>query len=141
RGLNAHDAAHAFERGRSILTHARPHVGRAVVVTLDLVDFFDATSALRIEKFFLYAGWNRAAAELLTRLTTDEGKLPQGAPTSPRLSNLVNRPMDAAMAMMMARTRGEAAFGRNPRTGEPLRKRQARNPATGELITRNVPAL
>ncbi len=48
-------------------------------------------------------GWNAAAAELLTRLVTHEGGLPQGAPTSPRLANLVNYALDAHLTRYASR--------------------------------------
>ena len=57
-----------------------------MVVKLDLRDFFPSTLAARIEWYFRRIGWNAEAAALLTRWTTVEGGLPQGAPTSPRLS-------------------------------------------------------
>lgn len=92
--LNAHDAAHAYEHGRSIATNAAHHVGKSVVIRLDIKDFFAATSAKRVETYFRRIGWNRKASKVLTRMTTHEGGLPQGAPTSPRLANLVNRSLD-----------------------------------------------
>lgn len=93
--LRAHPAATGFERGRSIVTNALPHVGRDIVVRMDIRDFFESTSAKRVEQYFRKIGWNRDAAALLTRLTTHHGSLPQGAPTSPRLANLVNHGVDA----------------------------------------------
>jgi retron-type reverse transcriptase len=102
RGLRAHDAAHGFERGRSIVTNARIHCGQEVVVRMDLVDFFPSTRARRVHRYFRRIGWNRSAARLLTRLCTHEGGLPQGAPTSPRLSNLVNYRLDARIAGKVA---------------------------------------
>ena len=101
RGLRAHDAAHGFERGRSIVTNARVHCGQEVVIRMDLVDFFPSTRARRVHEYFRRIGWNRPAARLLTRLCTHEGGLPQGAPTSPRLSNLVNYRLDARIAGMV----------------------------------------
>ncbi len=105
RGLRAHPAACAYERGRSITNNAAPHVGRAVVVKLDVVDFFPATHADRIERYFRRIGWNREAARLLTKLTTYQDGLPQGAPTSPRLSNLVNFSIDVRLERLAARRR------------------------------------
>ena len=96
--LPVHPAATGFRRGESIVSHARRHQGQAVVMHLDLVDFFPSTSAKRIEKYFLAIGWNREAAKLLTKLCTYGGGLPQGAPTSPILSNLVNYRLDARIA-------------------------------------------
>ncbi len=96
--LRCHPCATGFERGHSIVTNALPHTGRAVVVRLDLRDFFGSTTARRVEHYFRAIGWNARAAALLTRLCTWDGCLPQGAPTSPRLSNLLNWRMDARLA-------------------------------------------
>lgn len=96
--LRVHRCATGFERGRSIVDNARPHVGRAVVVKMDVVDFFPSTSAERVERYFRRIGWNKHAARELVRLVTLDGGLPQGAPTSPRLSNLVNHGLDARIA-------------------------------------------
>jgi len=96
--LDSHPAANGFERGRSVVTNALPHVGKAVVVRLDLRDFFTSTKARRVGEWLGRIGWNREASDLLVRLCTHYGGLPQGAPTSPRLSNLVNYRLDARLS-------------------------------------------
>lgn len=92
-----HPAAVAYQRGKSTADHAWAHAGAAVIVTADVRDFFPSTAAHRVE-----AWWRERVdddtARLLTQLTTDRGGLPQGAPTSPGLSNLVNRELDARLA-------------------------------------------
>ncbi|MHC4949226.1 MAG: reverse transcriptase family protein, partial [Planctomycetota bacterium] len=98
--LVAHPAATGFERGQSIVTNARRHAGRAVVVRLDIVDFFPSTTARRVHDFFRRVGWSREAARRLTDLCTRDGGLPQGAPTSPRLANLVNYRLDTRLARL-----------------------------------------
>jgi len=100
--LRAHPHAVGFERGHSIVTNAVCHVGQAVVAKIDIVDFFSTTTAKRVEAYFRHIGWNREAAELLVKLCTHEGSLPQGAPTSPRLSNLVNYGVDAQLKALAA---------------------------------------
>ncbi|HEV3255465.1 MAG TPA: reverse transcriptase domain-containing protein [Gemmataceae bacterium] len=100
RRLRCHPAVTGFQRGESIVTHARRHVGRAVLVRLDLKDFFPSTGAGRVYRYLRKIGWNRPAARLLTRICTHRGGLPQGAPTSPRLSNLVNYRLDCRLAAM-----------------------------------------
>ena len=103
--LPAHPAAQGFERGRSIVTNAAVHQDPAVLVKLDVEDFFGTTRTARIRRYWRVIGWDREAAAVLTRLTTHVGGLPQGAPTSPRLSNLVNVRLDARLAGI-ARSRG-----------------------------------
>jgi RNA-directed DNA polymerase len=96
-GEEPHPAALAYRPGRSIADHAWAHAGAAWVVTADVADFFPATAAWRVGRWWdgrVDADESRA----LTRLTTDRGGLPQGAPTSPALSNLVNRELDERLA-------------------------------------------
>jgi hypothetical protein len=105
--LRSHPAAHGFERGRSIVTAALPHARRAVVLRMDVRDFFPSTKAERVSSYFRKVGWGAEAAALLAKLCTHRGGLPQGAPTSPRLSNLVNFRLDARLAAL-ARAHGAA---------------------------------
>jgi hypothetical protein len=95
--LSAHPRAHGFERGKSTVTGALPHERKRVVLRMDLRDFFGSIKSARVRDYFARAGWDADAAQLLTRLCTHEGALPQGAPTSPRLSNLVNFRVDARL--------------------------------------------
>lgn len=97
RRLHSHPSVTGFERRHSIVTNARCHAGQAVVARMDLRNFFPSTSARRVETYFRQIGWNAEAAGLLTRLCTHKGALPQGAPTSPRLANVVNYRMDARL--------------------------------------------
>ena len=96
--LTVHPAVTGFENRQSIVHNANRHVGQKVVLKMDVEDFFPSTTAERITKYFQRVGWNREAAELLTKLTTYENGLPQGAPMSPRRSNLVNRRLDTRIA-------------------------------------------
>ncbi len=100
--LKVHPAAKGFRRGESIVTHAKLHVGQAVLVRIDIRDFFPSTSGQRLHTYFRKIGWSWFAANLLVELTTrwtrGRRRLPQGAPTSPILSNLVNYRMDARLA-------------------------------------------
>jgi len=101
--LSAHPRAHGFERGRSTVTGALPHARKSVLIRMDVRDFFGATKAARVRDYFARTGWDSEAAELLTRICTHEGSLPQGAPTSPRLSNLVNYKLDARLDALARR--------------------------------------
>jgi RNA-directed DNA polymerase len=96
-GLRAHPAAMGFEAGRSIVTNALPHAGAAVVVRMDIRDFFPSTESPRLHAYFRGIGWDSEVVDQLVKLTTWNGGLPQGAPTSPRLSNLLNYLMDARL--------------------------------------------
>jgi RNA-directed DNA polymerase len=92
--------------GRSTKTNARRHCRQPVVVALDIKNFFGSVTNRQIA-----AVWRRdfgASSEvawLLTRLTTYSGHLPQGAPTSTALANLVITPI-AAEIHNKCRSRG-----------------------------------
>lgn len=100
RRLSAHESAHGFEQGRSIVTNAQQHANKDLVISADLRDFFTNTRSGRIQAYFTFNGWTPEAVDILTRLTTWNGGLPQGAPTSPRLANLVNHAMDARLSAL-----------------------------------------
>ncbi|MCA8831937.1 reverse transcriptase domain-containing protein [Hymenobacter pini] len=85
------EAAHGFVPGRNVLTNAQPHAGRRFVLNLDLKDFFSSTRVGRVLKVLQLAPFNlpKEAAHLIANLCCDQGSLPQGAPTSPLLTNVV----------------------------------------------------
>lgn len=95
--LHAHPAATGFENTHSIVTNALAHVGAEVVLRMDIINFFGCTEADRVRAWLYAIGWGQEAADLLIRLCTHDGCLPQGAPTSPRLSNLVNYELDGRL--------------------------------------------
>ncbi|MEM9070116.1 MAG: reverse transcriptase family protein [Myxococcota bacterium] len=114
--LTLHDAAHGFVGGRSTVTCAKPHQGRDVVVNLDLKDFFPSVTFPRVRGLFEMVGYSPAAATILALLCTESPRrravydgttyevaigdraLPQGACTSPALSNLVAKRLDSRLA-------------------------------------------
>lgn len=118
-----HDAAHGFAPERSILTNARNHVGRDVVINLDLKDFFPTLTYARVKGLFEALGYAEAVAIPLALLCTEpdvdevtlDGErhfiadgprlLPQGAPTSPAITNLICRKLDRRL-MGLSRTLG-----------------------------------
>ncbi|MCK6474270.1 MAG: reverse transcriptase family protein [Planctomycetes bacterium] len=104
--LRVHPAAYGFVKGRSSIDNACKHAGQALVLTMDVIDFFSNTRAERIEAHLRRVGWNAEAAALLTRLMTHDGGLPQGAPTSPALSNIVNFTLDHRLARFVERHGG-----------------------------------
>jgi RNA-directed DNA polymerase len=66
-----HDAAHGFRPGRSITTFAAPHVGRAIVLKMDLRDFFISITGARVSAIFFTAGYPEPVARLLSGLCTN----------------------------------------------------------------------
>lgn len=75
--------------GRSTLDNARIHLGGSVVVAVDIKSFFPSVTNAMVFSAWRRLGFGTDAASLLAQLTTHEGHLPQGAPTSTALANLV----------------------------------------------------
>lgn len=99
--------AHGFATGRSIVSNARAHTGKRYIVKLDLKDFFPSITRSMILKQWNDSGLitpeNRSRLETLLNLCLLENRLPQGAPTSPAISNLVCRRLDFLLAKFARR--------------------------------------
>ncbi len=113
--------AHGFVPGRSTLTNARPHAGRDVVVNVDLEAFFPSVGFARVRHLFRRLGYSGAVATLLALLCTECPRrkvayagtpyyvatgprgLPQGACTSPAISNQIARRLDRRFAGLSAK--------------------------------------
>jgi hypothetical protein len=108
--------AHGFRKGRSVATNAAPHVGRAVVIRLDVADCFPAIHLGRVRGLLIAYGYSYPVAQTLAVLMTESPRQPvevggtvyhvpvgprvcvQGAPTSPGLCNAVLRRLDHRIA-------------------------------------------
>jgi RNA-directed DNA polymerase len=120
-----HDAAHGFRAGRSVITFAQQHIGRDVVVRVDLQAFFSSVFAPRVIGILRAAGYpeqvSRTLAALCTHRTPSDvlagaphgdpidlarlrtPHLPQGAPTSGALANLAAYRLDVRLAGLAAK--------------------------------------
>ena len=89
--------AHGFQKNKSIVTNAKIHRNKKYVLNIDLENFFDSFHFGRVRGFFEK---NRdfalptEVATVLAQLTCFEGCLPQGAPTSPIITNLLCQILD-----------------------------------------------
>lgn len=90
--------ATAYIRNKNILGNVEPHSNNRYFILLDLEDFFPSILIGRVKKIFSLIGYSKEAAYTLAMLTTCDGSLPQGAVTSPSLSNLIASKLDRRIA-------------------------------------------
>jgi len=119
--LPVHGAAHGFLPGRSTLSNASNHTGARVVVKMDVKDFFPTVTLKRVKGVFRKAGYREQVATLLALLCTEAPRevveqdgqtyyvslgprcLPQGAPTSPALTNTLCLRLDRRLSGLARR--------------------------------------
>jgi RNA-directed DNA polymerase len=110
------EQAHGFVPGRSTVTNAVPHVGAAVVVNVDLENFFPTVTYRRVKGLFRKLGYSEEVATVLALICSEPDvaeteldgiryfvargprRLPQGAPTSPAITNVLCRRLDRRIA-------------------------------------------
>jgi RNA-directed DNA polymerase len=89
-----------FVPRRSIATNARAHLGARLILHADIQDFFDAIKIVQVLDAFRKLGCAEPIAEVLARICTLNGQLPQGSSSSPPLANLVCRRLDADLLVL-----------------------------------------
>ncbi|MFC7441028.1 reverse transcriptase family protein [Laceyella putida] len=119
--LPVHHAAQGFVPGKSIVDNARTHVGQTAVIKMDLQDFFPCIHFYRVRGLFQSFGYSELISTLLALICTEpprravtfgdkvyhvaigDRQLPQGACTSPGLTNLLCRRLDERLAGLAAK--------------------------------------
>jgi len=97
------DCVKGFVRGRSAVDNAKAHVDQRVILHADINDFFDSITTEQVLGAFIRLGCKKDIATLLTKICTFNGRLPQGASTSPVVSNLVCSGLDSDLAAFASR--------------------------------------
>ena len=88
--------AYGFIQDKNIVDNARHHIRRSYVLNIDLKNFFNQIHFGRIRGMLKAApyGLGDEAATTIAQLSCFNGSLPQGAPSSPILTNMVCAPLD-----------------------------------------------
>jgi len=96
-------SAYAYVKNKSATLAAKKVCNSNWVLKCDMKDFFPSITANRVFGLFMVIGFSKEAASILTKLTTYKGKLSQGAPTSPYISNLICKNMDRQLKKFAAK--------------------------------------
>jgi RNA-directed DNA polymerase len=83
------DFAFGAIKGRHNISNAKTHQGKKYIFTTDLSNFFPSISHNRVFEMLISFKFSPTVARVITQLTTFKGRLPQGAPSSPMIANLV----------------------------------------------------
>ncbi|MCU0445944.1 MAG: retron St85 family RNA-directed DNA polymerase [Microscillaceae bacterium] len=113
-----HAAAVAFQSGKSIVDNAQAHLQKNVLIRIDLKDFFPSIKFLRVKGLFQSFGYNSGIATVFALICTDAARigaklgdqqyfvalseryLPQGACTSPAITNIICRKLDNRLSKL-----------------------------------------
>lgn len=88
----ASNISHGFETGKSIITNARIHKNKKYLLNIDIANFFSSINFGRVQGYFNKSQefmFSKEVSTIISQLVCYEKKLPQGAPTSPIISNLI----------------------------------------------------
>lgn len=90
---------HGYLKGRGIKSNAIVHSHKRIVINLDLKDFFPSIHFGRVRGVFLSKpfGFNKEVATTLAQICCHDGHLPQGAPSSPIVTNYICRRLDSQL--------------------------------------------
>lgn len=92
--IPSHTCAKAYIKKKSLKDNAKFHRNQKTLLKVDIKDYFPSLSSRRVYAFFLGLGYSKSLSGLFSGLCTLSDSLPQGAPTSPYLSNLLTIQLD-----------------------------------------------
>ena len=92
-----HPCAVAYRPGASIKGHIHPHLNKKQLLKTDIANFFPSITSAKVLEYFLSLGYTGHIASNFASLLTLDDAVPQGAPSSPSLSNLICVSLDQDM--------------------------------------------
>jgi RNA-directed DNA polymerase len=99
------NSVHGFVEGRSVKTNATAHLRSKFVMNLDIEGFFTAITEQRVSGLISALGIDGRVSEIVARICCNEGVLPQGAPSSPVISNMICFRMDKELQRIAKESR------------------------------------
>jgi len=98
--VELNDCANGFVKEKSIITNAKTHIGSKVILKMDISNFFPSIGINRVISIFKNFGYSKRVAYSLSTLCTLNNYLPQGAATSPPISNIIAKGFDSRLKML-----------------------------------------
>lgn len=98
-----HPSAHGFTPSKSIKTNASEHLGTKCTLKMDLADFFHSIPIARVIKVFRALGYPKSISVYMAKICCLHNRLPQGAATSPTLSNTIAFRLDKRLSALARR--------------------------------------
>lgn len=101
--IKVHYNAKGFIKKTSIVDNARAHLDRDFILKMDIENFFPSIKMNRVMSIFRNLGYTKKISYYLSSICCLHGVLPQGAATSPCLSNIIAKRMDARITGLATR--------------------------------------
>ena len=103
----ARNSVTGFVKNRNIITNARKHLNKKIVLNIDLKNFFDQVHFGRVKRLFMSQPFNYSheVATVIAQICCFDNKLPQGAPTSPVITNMICYKMDKQLQDLASKSK------------------------------------
>lgn len=98
--ISINENVYSYVKSRSVVEAAQHLCGDKAVLKIDIKDFFPSISYRRVFGLFKSLGFDDDSCFILTKLTTYKDRIAQGAPTSPAISNIILRKLDASLILL-----------------------------------------
>lgn len=98
--VKTHPSATGFRIKTSVIQNAIPHLKNKEILKIDIRNFFGSIKKEVVKDTFCKIGYPTNIAEVFAELCTLKGSLPQGAATSPTLSNIIVYEMDTELTAL-----------------------------------------
>lgn len=97
---SCHPSSVGFVKGKTTTDNASPHIGHPILLKIDIKDFFPSTKERAVKQYFISLGYDTKMSAVFAALCCKDSCLPQGAPTSPLLSNVLYKQMDEELSSL-----------------------------------------
>ncbi|PAE23881.1 retron St85 family RNA-directed DNA polymerase [Bacillus sp. 7894-2] len=91
------DNANGFVKGKSIKNNAESHIGKEIILNIDIKNFFPSITFQQVFYLFYNSGYTKEMSFTFAKLLTFKGRLPQGSPASPYLANILCKKLDSRL--------------------------------------------